>query len=114
VVADLLVHEDPSSHDPHYAIFTDSPRCRTTGGTWLSIAFSQHWESREWAGRRALVAESWPEEKRAEAAGHTAIAWAVGFFLAASFNLLLKGYGWRVMFVIGVLPALCRCWSAGM
>jgi MFS family permease len=32
-------------------------------------------------------------------------AWAVGFFLAASFNLLLKGYGWRVMFVIGVLPA---------
>jgi len=27
------------------------------------------------------------------------------FFLAASFNLLLKGYGWRVMFVIGVLPA---------
>ena len=59
----------------------------------------------EWAAGAALVAESWPEEKRAKAAGILQSAWAVGFFLAASFNLLLKGYGWRVMFVIGVLPA---------
>lgn len=59
----------------------------------------------EWAAGAALVAETWPEEKRAKAAGILQSAWAVGFFLAASFNLLLKGYGWRVMFVIGVLPA---------
>jgi MFS family permease len=59
----------------------------------------------EWAAGAALVAETWPEEKRAKAAGMLQSAWAVGFFLAASFNLLLKGYGWRVMFVIGVLPA---------
>ncbi len=59
----------------------------------------------EWAAGAALVAETWPEEKRAKAAGLLQSAWAVGFFLAASFNLLLKGYGWRVMFVIGVLPA---------
>ncbi len=59
----------------------------------------------EWAAGAALVAETWPEEKRAKAAGILQSAWAVGFFLAASFNLLLKGYGWRVMFMIGVLPA---------
>ena len=59
----------------------------------------------DWAAGAALVAETWPEEKRAKAAGILQSAWAVGFFLAASFNLLLKGYGWRVMFVIGVLPA---------
>lgn len=59
----------------------------------------------EWAPGAALVAETWPEEKRAKAAGILQSAWAVGFFLAASFNLLLKGYGWRVMFLIGVLPA---------
>ena len=59
----------------------------------------------EWAAGAALVAETWPEEKRAKAAGILQSAWAIGFFLAASFNLLLKGYGWRVMFVIGVLPA---------
>jgi MFS family permease len=59
----------------------------------------------EWAAGAALVAETWPEEKRAKAAGILQSAWAAGFFLAASFNLLLKGYGWRVLFVIGVLPA---------
>ncbi len=59
----------------------------------------------EWAAGAAIVAETWPEEKRAKAAGILQSAWAVGFFLAASFNLLLKGYGWRVMFVIGILPA---------
>ncbi|MEP6957658.1 MAG: MFS transporter [Nitrospirota bacterium] len=59
----------------------------------------------EWAAGAALVAETWPEEKRAKAAGILQSAWAVGFFLAAAFNLLLKGYGWRVLFVIGIFPA---------
>ena len=45
----------------------------------------------EWAAGAALVAETWPEEKRAKAAGILQSAWAVGFFLAASFNLLLEG-----------------------
>jgi MFS family permease len=56
----------------------------------------------EWAAGAALVAETWPEAKRAKAAGILQSAWAAGFFLAASFNLLLKGYGWRVLFVIGI------------
>jgi MFS family permease len=51
------------------------------------------------------VAETWPEHNRAKAAGILQSAWAVGFFLAASFNLLLQGYSWRVLFLIGILPA---------
>ena len=61
----------------------------------------------EWAAGAALVAETWPEEKRAKAAGILQSAWAVGFFLAASFNLLLAGYGWRVMFRDRRTPGLC-------
>jgi MFS family permease len=60
----------------------------------------------EWAAGATLVAETWPEDKRAKAAGILQSAWAAGFFLAAFFNLLLRGYGWRVLFVVGVLPAL--------
>lgn len=60
----------------------------------------------EWAAGAAIVAEVWPEEKRARAAGILQSAWAVGFFLAALLNLLLKGYGWRWLFLAGVVPAL--------
>jgi MFS family permease len=68
----------------------------------------------EWAAGAAIVAETWPEEKRAKAAGILQSAWAVGFFLAAIANLLLKDHGWRTLFLVGVLPAfvalLVRWW----
>ncbi|MBI4000326.1 MAG: MFS transporter, partial [Nitrospira defluvii] len=68
----------------------------------------------EWAAGAAIVAETWPEDKRARAAGILQSAWAAGFFLAAIFNLLLKDYGWRTLFLVGVLPAfvalLVRWW----
>lgn len=68
----------------------------------------------EWAAGAAIVAETWPEEKRAKAAGILQSAWAVGFFLAAVLNLLLRGYSWRALFLVGILPAfaalLVRIW----
>jgi len=68
----------------------------------------------EWAAGAAIVAEVWPEDKRAKAAGILQSAWAAGFFLAAAMNLLLRGYGWRVLFLVGILPAfvalLVRMW----
>jgi MFS family permease len=68
----------------------------------------------EWAAGAAIVAETWPENKRAKAAGILQSAWAVGFFFAAIANLLLKDYGWRTLFLVGVLPAfvalLVRWW----
>jgi MFS family permease len=56
----------------------------------------------------ALVAESWPEEKRAKAAGILQSAWAVGFFLAAigvylhSLWLIYIGYGVLGGFGLGI------------
>ena len=69
----------------------------------------------EWAAGAAMVAETWPEDKRAKAAGVLQSAWAVGFFLAAGCNLAFtESYGWRGLFVIGILPAfvalLVRWW----
>lgn len=69
----------------------------------------------EWAAGAAIVAETWSEENRAKAAGILQSAWAVGFFLAATFNLMLKdAYGWRGLFLVGILPAfvalLVRWW----
>jgi MFS family permease len=68
----------------------------------------------EWAAGAAIVAETWPEEKRARAAGILQTAWALGFFLAAGCNLLLKDSEWRVLFLVGILPAfvalLVRRW----
>jgi len=60
----------------------------------------------EWAAGASLVAEVWPEEKRAKAAGVLQSAWAVGFFFAAACYLLLQDHSWRVLFLVGVVPAL--------
>ena len=60
----------------------------------------------EWAAGAALVAEIWPESKRTKAAGLLQSAWAVGFLLAALINLVLRGAGWRPIFVVGIGPAL--------
>lgn len=68
----------------------------------------------EWAAGAAIVAEVWPEDKRARAAGILQSAWAAGFFLAAATNLLLKAHGWRMLFLVGIAPAvvalLVRLW----
>ena len=98
-----------------YAVFTGAA---AFAETWWQLALSRFLTALgiggEWAAGAAIVAETWPEDKRAKAAGVLQSAWAVGFFLAASFNLLLKGYGWRMLFLIGVLPAfvalLIRWW----
>src|SRR5271169_2882702 len=60
----------------------------------------------EWAAGAALVAEVWPEAKRARAAGVLQSAWAAGFLIAAVVNLLLREHGWRSLFVVGVAPAV--------
>jgi MFS family permease len=60
----------------------------------------------EWAAGAALVAEVWPEEKRAKAAGILQSAWAAGFLIAAVVNMLMCHSGWRPLFVVGIAPAL--------
>jgi benzoate transport len=55
----------------------------------------------------ALVAESWPADKRGRASSYVGLGWQLGVLAAAIFTpILLPIIGWRGMFAIGVFPAL--------
>jgi MFS family permease len=65
----------------------------------------------EWSAGSVLVAETWPAEHRGKAIGIMQAGWAIGYLLAAGLAaLILPHYGWRVLFFIGVLPALLTIW----
>ena len=65
----------------------------------------------EWASGAALVAETWPDEHRGKALGLMQSAWAVGYALAAIVtSVVLPVWGWRAVFLVGVLPALFTVW----
>lgn len=60
----------------------------------------------EWAAGAALVAESVPDSTRAKAAAWLQSAAAFGPALAALANYFLAPFGWRALFLFGVVPAL--------
>ena len=90
-----------------YAIFTG---LAALSRTWWELAVFRFITALgiggEWAAGAALVAEVWPESKRAKAAGLLQSAWAAGFLLAAVISLVLRQHGWRPIFIVGVGPAL--------
>lgn len=61
----------------------------------------------EWSAGATLVAESWPAEHRAKAVSFMQSGWALGYMAAAGLSAwILPAYGWRALFLAGVLPAL--------
>lgn len=61
----------------------------------------------EWSAGATLVAESWPAGQRARAVSLMQSGWAIGYMLAAGIAAtVLPAFGWRAMFLVGVLPAL--------
>lgn len=61
----------------------------------------------EWSCGSVLVAETWPAEHRGKAMGLMQSGWAIGALIAAGTSALIIGrYGWRVLFLIGALPAI--------
>lgn len=60
----------------------------------------------EWAAGGALIAETWPEKRRAQAMLLMQTGWAFGFFAAALINLFLTPISWRWALAAGVAPAL--------
>jgi MFS family permease len=90
-----------------YALFTG---LAALSHTWWQLALFRFITALgiggEWAAGAALVAEVWPEDKRTRAAGLLQSAWAGGFLLAAVLYLILRDYSWRIMFVVGVAPAI--------
>lgn len=61
----------------------------------------------EWSAGATLVAESWPAQNRAKALAAMQSGWALGYMLAAAITpFILENYGWRVLFLVGMAPAL--------
>ena len=55
----------------------------------------------------ALVAEAWPDSKRARVSSYVGLGWQAGVLLAAIVTpILLPVIGWRGMFAVGILPAV--------
>jgi len=65
----------------------------------------------EWSAGSVLVAETWPAEHRGKAIGFVQSGWALGYLAAAGLAaFFLPRYGWRALFLAGVLPALLAVW----
>jgi MFS family permease len=65
----------------------------------------------EWASGAALVSETWPAEHRGKALGLMQSCWAIGYGAAAVVvALVLPRFGWRAVFLVGVVPALFTLW----
>jgi MFS family permease len=65
----------------------------------------------EWASGAALVSETWPAQHRGKALGLMQSCWAIGYGLAAIVTaLILPRFGWRAVFLVGILPALFTLW----
>jgi MFS family permease len=65
----------------------------------------------EWTTGAALIAETWPAEHRGKALGLMQSTWAIGEMIAAGVvAVVLPSFGWRAVFLVGVLPALFVLW----
>jgi MFS family permease len=61
----------------------------------------------EWALAGTYVAEAWPEDRRKMGAGYLQTGYYAGFFLAAALNYTIgAAFGWRAMFLVGVVPVI--------
>lgn len=65
----------------------------------------------EWNTGATLVAETWPAELRAKAISVVQSSWAIGYALAALVaGIVLHYANWRMVFFVGILPALLTLW----
>jgi MFS family permease len=67
----------------------------------------------EWVTGTSIVAELWPDRNRGKGVGLMQTGFGVGFFLASVAWYFINPVGpdaWRVMFLLGVVPALLTLW----
>jgi MFS family permease len=66
----------------------------------------------EWAMAGTYVAEAWPEDRRKMGAGYLQTGYYVGFFIAAALNFTIGAkYGWRAMFLAGIVPVFVALYT---
>lgn len=90
-----------------YALFTG---LAATAGSWWELGAYRFLTGLgvggEWAAGAALLAETWPEKARAKGAAILQTSAGMGYFAAAFIYLLAGGYSWRLVFLVGALPAV--------
>jgi MFS family permease len=67
----------------------------------------------EWSTGASITAEVWPDHARGKGAGLMQCGLGIGFFLASLVWLFVSPFGpgaWRIMFALGILPALFVLW----
>lgn len=67
----------------------------------------------EWVTGTSIVAELWPDRNRGKGVGLMQSGFGIGFFLASVTWFFINPIGpdaWRVIFLIGVVPALLTFW----
>jgi len=68
--------------------------------------------STEWMAGQVMVAEEAPARSRGRLIGIAQIGYPLGFFLGALLSMLvLSQFGWRVLFLCGVLPVFLMIWA---
>lgn len=78
---------------------------------WLMLAvcrfFTGFGAVGEWAVAATLIAETWPAKHRSKCGSAMQSCWAWGSILGSIVVLLVQpAFGWRAVFIVGVLPAL--------
>jgi len=94
-----------------YCIFTAFTALSHSLGMLIALRFvTGLFLGTEWSTGTTLVAETWPVSARAKALGVMQSGYGFGFFLAALLWLFVQpAFGpesWRLMFIMGVLPAI--------
>lgn len=81
-----------------------------TANTWQELAFYRFLVGCGIGGEigigGVLLAEAWKGRARLHAAAAMVSAFGVGYLATSALNLCLGGFGWRWLFVAGVVPAL--------
>ena len=90
-----------------YAIFTG---LSGVSHTWQELAFFRFLSGLgiggEWALGVSLLAETVKSEKRIMSGAILATGFPLGYCLAVIVNMLVNPFGWRIVFLTGILPAL--------
>lgn len=78
----------------------------------LGRAVTQIGAATEWMSGQVMVAEEAPAQVRGRLIGLAQIGYPLGFFLGALMSLLIVDrWGWRVLFVFGLVPVLMMIWA---